>query len=457
MITITCHNDNVPERKYAINLVFNTLLEIDIDLYQIIFDDTADSYIIKSADQQIIIEDHFFKSHPDPLSYLKRENIPSKLSYLHAFDFVIPIIYGIDKFINEEKRIVVGLDIFASTFFMLTRWEESILGREENGDCDESLLFTVKNDVSQRAIVHEYEELLRHIFSLCGLTIEKKRKYHVVLSHDVDAIISPSFSELFKCLYRKKPFYTLVYNNTLSRRDVIRYKLAFPNSFSQTNKYCSLARKYDCDEWFYIKATAKGEKGNTYDYRDKKTVQYIKKLIKNKDERIGIGLHPSQFTFNNNAQWEKEAERLKTLTHEKIRIGRNHHLLYNYNTLRNWESLNDTTSSSFEISNFVFHKRLGFRCGISIPFQVYDIFQRRPMNLIECPCTIMDTCMIQGCYDQSEERWKNITEIIDLVKKYRGELVLTWHILIRELNLFDEYYQLCDKVLSYSKKTDNIC
>ena len=39
----------------------------------------------------------------------------------------IPIIYGTDKMQRESNGdVVVGLDIFASTFFMLTRWEENL-------------------------------------------------------------------------------------------------------------------------------------------------------------------------------------------------------------------------------------------------------------------------------------------------------------------------------------------
>ena len=44
------------------------------------------------------------------------------------------------------------------------------------------------------------------------------------------------------------------------------------------------------------------------------------------------------------------------------------------------------------ISNCVFHKRQGFRSGVCVPYRLFDLYQRRVMNLIEHPCQIMDCC-----------------------------------------------------------------
>ena len=54
---------------------------------------------------------------------------------------------------------------------MLTRWEESLIGREENGDCDEEELFAVKHNIHKRPIIIEYEAVLRRLFSLCDFEL----------------------------------------------------------------------------------------------------------------------------------------------------------------------------------------------------------------------------------------------------------------------------------------------
>ena len=77
----------------------------------------------------------------------------------------IPGLYGENKMIFEEDYIYCGLDIFASSFFMLTRWEELFLPRDRFGRCDESEMFVVKHRLYTRPIVNEYQVIPVFIIS----------------------------------------------------------------------------------------------------------------------------------------------------------------------------------------------------------------------------------------------------------------------------------------------------
>ena len=46
MVKITCHNDNIPERTYAINTLFHTLLGLETDLFEVTFEESAKDYHI---------------------------------------------------------------------------------------------------------------------------------------------------------------------------------------------------------------------------------------------------------------------------------------------------------------------------------------------------------------------------------------------------------------------------
>lgn len=449
MIRITCHNDNVQERKYAIDIIFNTLLEIQCDAYEIVFDDAITSYVINNCNHKIIIEDHFFIFFQEPLSYLNKKNIPVELKYYHAFDKEIPIIYGKDILERESKTTRIGLDIFASTFFMLTRWEELLLGREKKGDCDESQLFAVKQGIYNRPIINEYADFLR---TLLPSDIQfPSRKYKVVLSHDVDGFRTPSWKRIAKDLVKQlvngAPKNKLI---NLTWWEKIKYKIAFPTSYSQFDMYTALAEKYNISEWFYFKVCSKGEKEATYMFDDKQTKEIVDKLKKGNNSNIILGFHPSQNVFDNKQQWDKEVSRITGLIHEKPTIGRNHHLLFNYMTLRLWENILDTP---LNISNCVFHKTQGFRSGVCVPYRLFDLFGRRVMNLIEHPCQIIDTVIRYDAKNKSkEDRWTDIRNCIEYVKKYQGELVLTWHIYIRNKKIIQDYYRWSEKVVQYAVK-----
>ena len=470
MIIITCPSDNIPERTYAIDVLFNNLMglhkvqdskhsidsNISVDkidkCYRIEFQENASDYLITLDNQVIRIEDHFFHFHKEPLSYLSLSNIPEDVSYFHACGRTIPMVYGVDKFEQNDYSVTVGIDIFASTFFLLSRWEESLLGREDRGDCDETLLWAVKSGCFQRPIVHEYESFLR--FLLCGNKADTlpNRKSEIILTHDVDAIITPSWKEIASAIIHRKSAKALVHNPTFSYVDVLKYKFHYPTEWSQPKMYLSLSEKYDIKDVYYFKVTAPGDHGCDYRFDDKRTIRLVDRLKDIKNNNIVLAFHPSENTFSNTVHWKDEIERIGNLLGIKPKEVRNHHLLYNYNTLRLLDAYSKEINCQVKLSNSVFHKRLGFRSGISVPFPLFDIFERHELNVLESPCAIMDTAMIQHGYATDEECWNDITSIVEQVNRYSGQLVLTWHILIRKTSLLSQYYKLCENTIEFAQR-----
>ena len=123
-------------------------------------------------------------------------------------------------------------------------------------------------------------------------------------------------------------------------------------------------------------------------------------------------------------------------------------MLYNQQTLRNWNNI--TSSEYLHLSNCTFHKRLGFRSGISVPYPIFDIFQRNVLKVIEHPCQIMDTA-IRYCKKTDSEIWNDINRIINISKDHNTELVLTWHIYIRNSILIKKYLNWCINILHNAK------
>lgn len=446
MIQISCPNNNVPERAYAIDALLSDVMGCKHDAYEIHFLDDAKNYELRVDQFKLIIEDHFFNQHLEPLSYLNRGNIPDRVGLFHGLGLEIPIIYGVDKIERGENATVIGLDIFASTFFMLSRWEEFLLGREENGDCDETQLFAVKHGIYNQPVVNEYADLLRKL--LPSDIKWSSRKYEVVLSHDVDGFIPPNWMRIAKDVV-KQTIYGPPKNKVLNLtwREEIKYRRAFP-AYGQFELYTAIAEKYNISEWFYFKVCDKGEIEATYIYDDKQTKEVVDKLRQKENPNLILGFHPSQNMFENKQQWDKELSRITELLQEKPVIGRNHHLLFNHKTLRQWENV---TEAPFGISNCVFHKRQGFRSGVCVPYRLFDLYERRVMNLIEHPCQIMDTVIRYDAKIKSNnERWNDVQRVIEEVRKYQGELVLTWHIYIRNKKLIQDYFLWCEKIVHYA-------
>ena len=65
--------------------------------------------------------------HRETLSYLNPSALPESVIFaknIFTIEDDIPVIFGTDEVQLNENNIVCGIDLFASSFFILTRWEE---------------------------------------------------------------------------------------------------------------------------------------------------------------------------------------------------------------------------------------------------------------------------------------------------------------------------------------------
>ena len=70
---------------------------------------------------------------------------------------------------------------------------------------------------------------------------------------------------------------------------------------------------------------------------------------------------------------------------------------------------------------------------------------------MEHPGQIMDSVIRFDEKTKSREtRWEEIRCVVDQVRKHQGELVLTWHIYIRNVKIIKQYCQWCERTMRYA-------
>ena len=149
MISISIPQNNLDERKYIIDVLFQEFLGLD---YEIVVEPIENYEINLGNVNRIVIEDHFFNRYPEPLTYLQKRNIPDKVSFAKnrfVEDADLPVVFGTDKCIITDREVICGADIFASSFFMLTRW-----GEHANNTRDIHRRFPAKESIANRNIEH---------------------------------------------------------------------------------------------------------------------------------------------------------------------------------------------------------------------------------------------------------------------------------------------------------------
>lgn len=442
-LIVSCPNNNIQEREYIINIFLKDFL--GIFNYDIVYENDETQYILSFHNKKIFINDAFFNQYKEPLSYLSVRNFPKyEVAFIHYFNKTLPVIYGDSQMFEDSDGIHCGLDIFASSFFLLTRWEEELIGRKETGKCSEESLFLIRSNLYKRPIVNEYIVFLSEMLSHIGVDGNAKHIFKVSLTHDVDRCYLTSWKEMFENVKKmwdkgskKKSIDILV--------DFTYYKLFDKKPFDTFNDFLNYSSHlHEAEEIFYFKVVEHGEKGYTYSISNTATQAILKNL--NKNSKAVIGFHPSESTINNSLQLKTEYLRIVSATEFKILNVRNHGLHTNVAMNRSLESLGIR-----HISNYGFQKRNGFRCGICYPFRIFDVYDRKVLDIVETPFVLMDTVWLRN-QPSKKTALKDAFSIIDTVKQYNGTLTLNWHTNVFRMRKMRKYQKNYIKIIEHCQK-----
>ena len=433
MIKINIPNNNTMEREYIVNVIFNDFLNLE---YQI--DWCGSDYEIYINNKKIVFQDHFFNKYQKQLEYLDRGNIPNQIEYVKN-DFIpekdLPVIFGSTYIKYNSKQITCGIDIFASSFFMLSRWEEIVLLERDDKDrftAKNSLAF--KNNFLSRPVVNEYVEMLWNM--LCFFDSELKRsehKFKTCISHDVD---NPFF---FKKMHLRM-FFKYILSTFYKNKSIIKvankinrwYKVNKGNykedDFYTYDFLIEHAKRRGLDNVFYFLPSSSKDLKSSHDTSQDYMQELLKKIS---DSECEIGIHGHIDTYlDQNAflnDFNKLNNDLKRAGIDKIvEGGRQHYLKWrNPYTMRIYENTNlkyDSTLCYADVS--------GFRCGVCYEYYFFDVLLRRKMKILERPLIIMDGTIVLSSYmglGFSDKALNYIYELKDKCKKYKGDFRLLWH------------------------------
>jgi hypothetical protein len=425
MIKIKIPNNNINERKYIIDILFNEFLGLDYSI-EIGLNDYEIS--IENGNK-LIIKDGFFSNFTEDLAYLNMENIPSEVEYfknIFTSEENVPVIYGDETLLIEADNITCGIDIFAASFFMLTRWEEYVNKNRDKLNrfsATESLAY--KNNFLDRPIVNEYVEMLWNMLVHLGIKEKRKeRSYQLYLTHDVDFLLlrDTPIKIIVKTiggdiLKRKNPKLAFLF-----LLQYLKSKTSIKNDPYDSYDYLmDLSEKVGVKSHFFFMGKGKTIYDNNYVTTD----EFLQKLIaKIKKRGHNIGIHPTFDAYNNQEQLKVEKLELEKNLDTKITFGREHYLRFEVpTTWQIWEDNNMQWDSTMG-----YHDKEGFRCGVCYEYSVFNILTREKLNLKEKPLIVMEGSFLQ--YQSGLKLSEVKQRIIDLqntIKKYNGDFVFLWH------------------------------
>ena len=128
-------------------------------------------------------------------------------------------------------------------------------------------------------------------------------------------------------------------------------------------------------------------------------------------------------------------------------IGRQHYLRFENPTTWNlWENEKMEWDSTMSYAD-----EIGFRNGVCYPFPVFDILNRKKLNLMERPLILMEGTL--GLYmDITLDDAKNrVWELMNQVKKYEGDFVFLWHNSSLNFQQYSKYNSILTEIYNYKK------
>ncbi len=391
-----------PEKEYTFHVLLTEMLGV---AYQVDYQPGEDHFLRLPNGAELKIKDEFPK--------LQTTSACELTALLHA--------------LSPVKEPIP--DIFAATFFMLTRWEETISSRipgpggQEKRDlhgrfpANQSLAW--QKGFLNRPVVNEWADQLWEALLRLGWNGERKqRKFQFSVSCDVDhPRLWWSVADRVKTLA----------GALFIRRDLREVGYWMKNHVFQKSD------PYDVfDEWLdlfeknqlVVQFNFMGERPRSSDCWYPLRHPFVKNLIEKIVQRgHKIGFHPSYEAFDNQAVFDRELASLQAVTPTKITAGRQHYLRFSApQTWQVWEA-----AGKQEDSTLGYPEAEGFRCGICQDFPVFDTIQRKMLHLREKPLIAMDVTLAQYRRYTPDEALEHLLGLYQQIEKHQGDFTLLWH------------------------------
>lgn len=338
----------------------------------------------------------------------------------------VPLLFGTPKEECFEETWVIYADIIASSYFLLSRYEEIQKRdiRDKHGRFPGKESLPYKAGFIHRPIVEEYGKLLRHWLRKACVRIPEPQPelQKIWLTHDVDA---PFFCRSLRNICRE----TLkgigfrkalkLYQGPLEKDPYYTFPWMLEQDSLVKNRFGDR-----CHILFFLKAG--GRHANDKPHYQVRSHDIQKLLHLFKKNKALLGLHSS---YEAGIYPDLIPEEKMRLEHdwklENIHLNRHHYL-----ASREPEDLtklikagitDDFTMGYADVS--------GFRLGTCRSVKWINPMTRQLTSLTLYPLSVMDCTLSESQYMglSPDEAYQYCAGLVREIRQYRGEIVWLWH------------------------------
>jgi len=368
-----------------------------------------------------IVPSGFFGEH-----YGKPESLPSlPLKEIEG----VPLLYGSPVVQAEHNKWIIHADIIASTYFLVTRYEEIVRRdlRDQHGRFPGRQSLPYRAGFIHRPIVQEYAVLLRKWLTEAGIVVhDRPSHFSLLMTHDIDHI--RKFPGLMQSL-AMMPKRHFMPDGLKYLADYVGGQLKRKRDpFDNLEDVCYMDARVNAEQpelgksVFFFSTRSEGQHEVTYQIQDRIVKEAIERV-----RRSGaiVGLHSSYKAGINPELVAEEKAKLEEVCRTPVRCNRHHFLT--------WREVEDgwaLAHAGIECDSTLGYADIaGFRLGVCHPIPLFDPVSLKLFGITEHPPAVMDCTLSDKDYmDLDEtEAFDYCSALIRETWKYNGEFVMLWH------------------------------
>jgi hypothetical protein len=426
-----------PERRYILGVVLAEWLGLDWDLRPEERSDVRVTLAGEDGSRHLSLPEGLFAT--DPAAWLTEASLPpSPLPWREIEGRRLPVLYGprpvpATMVSAEDDAVRVGVDVLGSAFFMLTRYEEVVVGaRDVYGRFPATSSVAYREGFVGAPIVDAYVDLMWSALRRLWPRLERRpRSFRLALTHDVDDPLA-SLGRTAPRLARQLAADALIRRDPALAAQRVRSWAALRRGDYRLDPYNTFDFLMDVSERhgiagaFYFLATEEASTRNGPYTLEHPWARSLIATIHRRGHEIGY--HAGFDTYRDAERTGEEFRRLRTAASE-IGVsqshwgGRQHYLRWeNPSTWANWEQAGLDYDSTVGFAD-----KVGFRVGTCHEFPTFHVRERRTLRLRERPLLVMDRTLFDYMQLSAEAAQDAVLEVARECRRAAGTLTLLWH------------------------------
>ena len=323
-------------------------------------------------------------------------------------------------FQSPYNQSFLPFDIFALSFYLLTRYEEYLPHRKDDyGRFPATESIACKLDFLQKPLV----DILVLKFAQKLQTVFPEIHYELpaptyIATYDIDHAYAYKYKGFVRTVGGLiKQFLRFDFKEVKNRIAVLTG--CKPDPFDTYQFIENIRQKYNLHSYYFILFSGLSVCDRGLNPNNKQFQKNIRQLYASGK----IGCHPSYASSFSHSKMKNEIHSLAEVIGEKIRFSRSHYLLLNFPV-----TYQQFISNGIEMDFTLGYPELpGFRASTCKAFHFFDLSTNKQTSLKLLPFTYMEATFLNYMKINSDEAFVWLKYLINMVKSVNGTFVSLWH------------------------------